>query len=59
MFFATMLTAAKLTVLALAQSLGAGTLTTGHAEPGAAQPAELGSAAGKSSEWHSIPRKLC
>ena len=49
MFFAIMLTVAKLTVLVLAQSLGAGTPTTGLAEPGAARPAEPGSAAGKSS----------
>lgn len=50
MLFAIMLTAAKLTVPALAQLSGAGTPTTGHVEHGAAQPAELGSAAGKSSE---------
>lgn len=49
MLFAIMLTVAELAALVLARSLGAGTPTTGLAEPGAAQPAELGSAAGKSS----------
>lgn len=49
MFFAIMLTVAALSVLVLARSLGVGSPTTGLAEPGAAQPAELGSAVGKSS----------
>ena len=58
MFFAIILTVTEPTVLVLARSLGAGTPTTGHAEPGAAQPAELGSAAGKSSDMAFRTTKL-